>query len=219
MPKLTNAFCCRAQSSIGARLSLAFSLVAMAGLAGCGTTSSGGGLDKALEVVGLQRPAPAMPEKLPQANAPGARKVTLRLHAGDILNTSSDGRSLSVVARIYKLRDHTAFDRLSYDTLQDAATPGNAEWAREVVEVKEVVLTPGQRYEAVETVPPEAAYVAVAALFRAPAPQRWRFVFDSRAAERSGVTLGLHGCAISVAAGQALGVAPEMTRLAGVRCR
>lgn len=80
-------------------------------------------------------------------------------------------------------------------------------------------MTPGQKYEVVETMPPEAAYVAVAAMFRAPAPQRWRFVFDTQAAARGGLTLGLHGCAISVSNGQALGVAPEMTRLAGVRCR
>lgn len=207
------------QPSAWPSLNLALSLVAAAGLAGCGTTSSGGGIDKALEVVGLQRPAPAMPDRLPQSTSPRARKVTLRLHAGDILNTSSDGRSLSVVARIYKLRDHVVFDQLSYDALQDASAASNTGLAREVVEVKELVLTPGQKYEAIETLPPEAAYVAVAALFRAPAPQRWRFVFESQAAAHSGVTVGLHGCAISVAVGQAVGAAPEMTRLAGVRCR
>lgn len=219
MPTQTDVSSHRARSRSQPVRNLALSLVAAAGLAGCGTTSSGGGLDKALEVVGLQRPAPSLPESLPKPGGPSASKVTLRLHAGDVLNTSSDGRSLSVVARIYKLRDRTAFEQLSYDAVQEAASRANANWTRDVVEVKEVVLTPGQKYEVVETIPPEAAYVAVAAMFRAPAPQRWRFVFDTQVAARGGLTLGLHGCAISVATGQALGVAPETTRLAGVRCR
>lgn len=150
-------------------------------------------------------------------------KVTVRLHAGDVVNTTTDGRSLSVVARIYKLRDRTAFEQLSYEALQDtgasgARTGAQPDWARDVVETKEVVLAPGQRFEVVETVPPEAPYVAVVALFRAPAPQRWRFVFDTKAAGQTGLTLGVHACALSVAAGQPLGAAPDALRLAGVHC-
>jgi type VI secretion system protein VasD len=187
-------------------------------LGGCGTTSSSGGLDKALELVGLQRPAPTLPDQLPKLNAQLPTKITVRLHAGEVLNTSNDGRSLSVVARLYKLRDRTAFEQVSYADLQDLRPPSGADWQRDVIESKELVLTPGQRFESVETVPPEAGYVAVVALFRAPAAQRWRFVFDTKSASQSGLTLGLHGCAMSVAAGQALNAAPEMTRLAGVRC-
>ncbi len=143
----------------------------------------------------------------------------MRLHAGDVLNTTADGRSLSIVARIYKLRDRTAFEQISYDTLQESRASGaQSDWARDVVETKEVVLTPGQKFEVVETVPPEAPYVAVVALFRSPAPQRWRFVFDTKGAAQTGLTLGVHACALSVAAGQPIGAAPDSMRLAGVRC-
>lgn len=186
-------------------------------LGACGTTSSGGAVDKALEVVGLQRPPVAVPESVSKPAAPTPSKVTVRLHAGDVLNTTSDGRSLSVVARIYKLRDRVAFEQSSYETLQDPKG-GTTEWAKDVIEAKEVVLTPGQKYEVVETVPPEAGYVAVVALFRAPAPQRWRFVFETKSAAQTGLTLGVHGCALSVASGQPLNAAPETMRLAGVRC-
>ena len=144
----------------------------------------------------------------------------MRLHAGDILNTTTDGRSLSVVARIYKLRDRTAFEQVPYDALQEpraSSTP--PDWMRDVVEAKEIVLTPGQKFEVVETVPPEAPYVAVVALFRSPAPQRWRFVFDTKSAAQTGLTLGLHACAVSVAAGQPIGAIPDSMRLAGVRCQ
>lgn len=194
-------------------------LLALACIAGCGTTSSGGSLDSALGMVGLQRPAANAPESLPKRPEQSSSKVAIRLHAGDVLNTTPDGRSLSVVARIYKLRERTAFEQASYDTLQEQrSTASQAEWMRDVVESKEVILTPGQKFEVIETIPPEAPYVAVVAAFRAPAPQRWRFIFESKQAAQSGVTLGVHACALSVAAGQPVGVAPEVTRLAGVRC-
>jgi len=202
--------------------SLALRLIPVFGLgfvAGCGSTSSGGTLDSALGMVGLQRPSVAVPEGVPKRPDQSSSKVIIRLHAGDVLNTTPDGRSLSIVARLYKLRDRTAFEQASYEMLQDsrAAAP-QAEWMRDVVETKEIVLTPGQKFEAVETVPPEAAYIAVVASFRAPAPQRWRFIFETKQAAHTGLTLGLHACALSVAAGQPVGAALETTRLAGVRC-
>lgn len=191
-------------------------------LSGCGTTQSGGTVDKALDLVGLQRPSLTPPVTSTESlgkTAPVASKVTVRLHAGDVLNTTTDGRSLSVVARIYKLRDRTAFEQVSYDALQEPRASGaQTDWARDVVETKEIVLTPGQKFEVVETVPPEAPYVAVVALFRSPAPQRWRFVFDTKSAAQTGLTLGVHACALSVAAGQPIGAAPDSMRLAGVRC-
>ena len=57
------------------------------------------------------------------------------------------------------------------------------------------------------------------AQFRAPATGRWRFAFDTKAAEKTGITLGVHGCAMSVAAGEPVGTPPELLRLAGVQCR
>jgi type VI secretion system protein VasD len=196
-----------------------FSLLALACVTGCGSTGSGGSFDTALGMVGLQRPAVAVPAGLPKRPDQSPGKVTIRLHAGEVLNTTPDGRSLSIVARLYKLRDGTAFEQATYEMLQEGrAVASQAEWMRDVVETKEIVLTPGQKFEAIETMAPEVAYVAVVASFRAPAPQRWRFIFESRQAAQTGLTLGLHACALSVAAGQPVGVALETTRLAGVRC-
>jgi type VI secretion system protein VasD len=192
---------------------------------GCSATSDGSGmLDRGLQAVGLQRPQPQMPTLdgatggLPAGMPTLSRKITLRLHAGDVLNTDVDGRSLSVVARIYKLRDKTAFEAAPYADFQELKPAKPPEFAADVVDVKELVLTPGKQYDVIETVGIDAPYFAVVALFRAPAQQRWRFVFDSKAAASSGVTMGVHACALSVSAGQALDMAPEMLRVAGVGC-
>lgn len=197
----------------------------LAGVAGCSSTSNGSGvLDQTLQAIGLQKPQPEMPtldgvsDSIPRSMPSMARKITLRLHAGQILNIDGNGRSLSVVTRIYKLRDKTAFAAAPYGDFQDLKPAKAPEFAADIVAVKEIVLTPGKQYDVIETVGGDAPYFAVVALFRAPSPHRWRFVFESKAASATGVTLGVHACALSVSAGQALDVAPETLRVAGVSC-
>jgi type VI secretion system protein VasD len=202
------------------RQCLIAALAGAAVLTGCATGGSGaetGLLDKALQAVGLSKPP--LPE-VPISELPTlSRKVPLRLHAGDLLNTDPAGRSLSLVARVYKLRDSAAFMQATDEALQAATPPRDAPFIQDIVEVREVVMTAGLRHEVVETMPPQAKYLAVVALFRAPADARWRFVFESKAAAESGVTLGLHACAMSVAQGQPLNATQESQRLAGVICK
>ena len=184
-------------------------------LAGC---ASGGIVDKGLELVGLKKPEPpaGLDVELPKIEL--QRKVTLRIHAGQLLNTDGSGRALSLVTRIYKLRSTSQFNQATYAmfTVTGAERPAFFE---DVISVQEVVLTPGQKYEVVETLPTDTTHLAVVALFRAPDSQRWRFVFEARAAAKAGITLGAHGCALSVAQGEPIGVQPDALRLAGVQCR
>lgn len=105
----------------------------------------------------------------------------------------------------------------TYESLRDAADAA-PKMIDEVVEVREVVLAPGERHEAVEAMPEGATHIAVVALLRSPDPQRWKFVFDARDAARTGLVIGLHACAMSVAQGAPLGVPPEARHLAGMRC-
>ncbi len=185
-------------------------------LAGC---ASGGLIDKSLELVGLKKPEPPAgidPELALAKLQP--RQVTLRIHAGQVLNTDATGRTLSLVTRIYMLRATTQFSQATYPMFSSNSADKPA-FTEEVVSVKEVVLTPGQKYERVEPVPLQASHIAVVALFRAPDSQRWRFVFETKPAMKSGITIGAHGCALSVAAGEPLDVPPESLRLAGVQCR
>ncbi len=202
------------------RLGLPVALLAALSMVACATGGAGadtGLLDKALQAVGLSKPP--LPE-VPVTDLPTlSRKVALRMHAGDLLNTDPKGTSLALVARVYKLRDSGAFTQATYDALQAATPPRDAPFVQDIVEMREVVLQAGQRHEVVETMPPQAKYLAVVALFRAPADARWRFVFETKAAAETGVTLGLHACAMSVAQGQPLNATLESQRLAGVICK
>lgn len=198
-------------------------VVALAiGLGGCATSPSGSGgggglISSTLEMLGLKSPD-IPPEVASAALPPQPKKLALRVHAGEQLNTDPQKRSLSIVVRIYKLRAANAFLAAPYKAFGNADAEKLA-FGNDLIEVRELVLTPGQRHEVLETMPLESSHLAVVALFRAPAEGRWRFAFKVKDAEKSGVTLGLHGCAMSVAAGVPDGAAPEVLRLAGVNCQ
>jgi type VI secretion system protein VasD len=175
-------------------------------------------VDKALQTVGLQKP-PAVDTLAQLPPLPLHTSVTLRVHAGEVLNTDGSGRSLALVARVYKLKAAEAFLKTPYEAFQgDTARHKELPFGQDVLDVREVVLTPGQKLEGIEKLGLDAKAIAVVALFRAPAGQRWRFVFDTKAAASTGITLGVHACALSVAQGQPLDTPPENLRLAGVRC-
>lgn len=193
-------------------------------LVACGSAPSKadkdpGLLDAALKVVGLQRAeektaAAAMPDMA----LPKLRPATLplRLHAGHVLNTDGQGRSLPLIAKVYHLRAADAFLQAPYAAFGDEARE-KAALRGDLVDAREVLLKPGARHEAVQALSPEVRYIGVVGLFRAPAEHRWRFALDTEASS-GGIVLGAHGCALSVAQGTPVGAAPETTRLAGVQC-
>jgi type VI secretion system protein VasD len=170
------------------RRMLLLGLIALAGCAG-GTSIAGA----ALEATGLRKPAEAVDAQKPPRN------IALKLHAGAGLNADVKGNPLALVARIYKLRQSAAFEQAPYDTFLDASKEKEA-FGADLLEVKEVILIPGQHYEVSEKVSRDAAFVGVVALFHSPSPQRWRLAFSSAEAEKTGITIGVHGCALSVGA-------------------
>ncbi len=156
--------------------------------------------------------SPELPEAL---QAP--RQVALHLQAAQRLNVSAAGQSLALIVRIYKLRQNNTFENAPFAAFLD---PGSEKQllGTDLLEVREVTMVPGRQLDLDEKVSREAGYIGVVALFRAPAPQGWRAAFRSADAERSGVTVGLLACALSVGGGaQAIGTAP--TAAVPVRCQ
>ena len=185
------------------RLARATALLLLASSqAGCAGGAIGSLANAALQMAGVTKPPP----ELPDAQKP-PRNVSIRLHAAQRLNTDADGRPLALVARIYKLRQSAAFEQAPYDSFLDAQRE-KAALGADLMEVKEVLLVPGQRYEVQEKVSKEAYFIGVVALFRAPAAQRWRATFAAADAEQGGITVGLHACALSVS-GMAAPSAPR----------
>lgn len=195
-------------------------------VAGCASSPKGDGLlDKALELVGLQKLEPPAPPQvqapapiiqLPAPpEAPKPTKMPLRIHAGTKLNVGASQQSLALLVKVYHLKSHEAFLREPYERF----TSGQPYGGPEVVLAREVILLPGQHYEVEEVLAPEVTHLAVVGLFQRPGAFRWRFVFDAKESARQGVTLGAHQCALSVTQGRVVGAAPELQRLAGSVCQ
>ena len=158
-------------------------------LAGC-AGAAGQLPDRLLETAGLRKPPP-----LPEAQLP-PRKVALRLHAAKRLNLDPRGQPLALLVRIYKLRQRTAFDQAPYSAFLSPQAEREALGA-DLLDVRELTLVPGQQLELDEKLAREAGWLGVVALFHSPRPQGWRLAFAATEAERGGVTIGLHACAMS----------------------
>jgi type VI secretion system protein VasD len=201
-------------------------LFAAVALSGCASVQSGAqkfseGLgnmgEKALETIGFKKPEVPQTPELPESAKP-ARTMALRLAASDSLNVDPSGRSLSLVVRVYKLRSATAFLNAPQETFGNTNKEKET-LADELIESREFVLLPGQQQRISERWAREATHVGVVALFRAPAPQRWRYAFELENFQLGdGLVLGAHACALSVAAGQPVGVPASALKLSTSLC-
>jgi type VI secretion system protein VasD len=189
-----------------ALLMLAFTFTSA--LPGCGNAPHGSFANAALGAVGLRKAA-----GLPESQQP-PRNVPLRLHAATRLNVNERGQPLALAVRLYKLRQKDAFEEAPYATFLDPQQERERLGA-DLLDVREIMLVPGQRYEVTERVAREAGHVGIVALFHNPAAGHWRTTVSSAEAERNGVNIGLHACAMSVA-GRAIGGA---SALGSVRCQ
>jgi type VI secretion system protein VasD len=182
-------------------------------LSGCG--GNGSLVDGALQASGLRKPAP--PEASQLATQLQPRKVALHLHAAPRLNLDARGQSLALLVRVYALRGSGAFNQAPYAAFLSPEAE-RAALGADLVDAREVMMVPGQHVDLDESLAREAGYLGVVALFRTPPRQGWRVAFAASDAEKAGVTLGLHACALSVGQGApASGTAAPP--LALVRCQ
>ncbi|WP_429499100.1 type VI secretion system lipoprotein TssJ [Robbsia andropogonis] len=159
--------------------------------AGVGLIGTAG--SAALQAVGIGKPPVPDSQKPP-------RQITLTLDAGTNLNAGTSKRGVALVVRLYALKDPTSFQQAPFDTFLDPDKEKQV-LGQDLIQVREVTLIPGQRYTSTEKVPYEAGAFGVVALFRQPATQRWRLVFDPKKSEKSGILIGMHACAMTVTAG------------------
>jgi type VI secretion system protein VasD len=182
------------------------SLFACVLLAGCAGGAGSAGL---LETVGIRKPPP-----VPEAQLP-PRSVAMRLHAAKRLNVDARGQPLALLVRVYKLRQRTTFEQAPYAAFLSPQAERETLGA-DLLEVKELTLVPGQQLELNEKLSRDAGWIGVVALFHAPLAQGWRLAFAAPEAERAGVSIGLHACAMSAGASGTPGASKPLSL---VRCQ
>jgi type VI secretion system protein VasD len=175
--------------------------------------------DKALSAVGLKKPD--APDTSDMPNVPDSalpdRRITWRIFASDSLNVDANGKPLGLVLRLYKLKSPDAFLQAPVDAFGDPAKE-KAALNDDLVAARELQLLPGQHYEATDKVPRDARYVGIVAMFRNPVPGRWRYAFSAAAADKTGLSIGAHACAMSIQIGEAIGQAASTVRSVAMPC-
>jgi type VI secretion system protein VasD len=113
--------------------------------------------------------------------------------AEQIINRDINGKSLSVVVRLYQLKEKNEFTRLTFDAV--ASGKSDAElFPQEMVARTEVVLVPGATQKLTDKLMPEAKYVGVVGFFRRPDAQNWRFLVDADDVRSKGLSFAVQDC-------------------------
>jgi len=165
-------------------------ILMLSGCAAAGTAAAVANV--AMKVAGIEK----KPE-VPDAEKPPLN-VNIALQASNELNTDEHGKPLALVTKIYKLRQKGAFNNATYNTFLSAEEE-KAVLGADLLEVKEVVLIPGQLYEVDEKITREAYHVGVVALFRSPYGQHWRTTFAPVDVEKDGVKVHFYSCGLALA--------------------
>jgi type VI secretion system protein VasD len=148
-----------------------------------------------------------------------AKTVALRLEGARNLNAGENGQGLATVVRLYQLRNQHTFLATPYANF-GAPEKEQQAMGTDLLDVRELILSPGQIFDLKEKMSGEAEYLGVVALFRVPAPRRWRFAFAAADAARSGVTVGVHTCAMTATALSPVGMTlADAALLSSVKCR
>lgn len=175
----------------GSAPSSASNTVSQADDAATQANAATGTIERMMQAVGLAKPKPP---------APTEQQLPLRIFTAQNLNAGRGRKALALVVKVYHLRSLDRFEQTPFDDFLDK-TRTQAALGDDLIDSREMLLLPDQRYISTEHMPLDARYLGFVALFRAPAAERWRFAYDVKRSTASGITLGVHACAMSSTAG------------------
>ncbi|MGP1666974.1 MAG: type VI secretion system lipoprotein TssJ [Rhodanobacter sp.] len=149
---------------------------------------------------------------------PTEKQIPLRIFTAQNLNAGAGSKPLALVVKVYHLRSLERFKQTPFDDFLDKSKT-EAALGADLIDSREMLLLPEQRYISTEHMPLDTRYLGFVALFRAPAAQRWRFAYELSSSMESGITLGVHSCAMSSTAGALVTELPDDAgALSSVHC-
>jgi type VI secretion system protein VasD len=98
-------------------------------------------------------------------------QVSMVLNAGADLNPDQNGQPLSVVVRVYQLKDKGRLESADYNAILKSERETLSD---DLVERQERVVQPGTQEMLEISANPAARYLGIVALFRNPAGDMWR---------------------------------------------
>lgn len=129
--------------------------------------------------------------------ASGPKTYEIRGEADPVVNRDVSGAPLSVVVRVYQLKDAQEFSKLTFDTLA-GGRPEAELLGAELLEKNEVVLVPGNKHTSTDKLREDTRYVGVVAFFRKPDPHYWRYLIDADKVRSDGLSFRAADCYLSL---------------------
>ncbi len=106
-------------------------------------------------------------------------KVKMNVTVSTQTNPDSMNRPLSVVTKLYQLRDKSGFEQLSLPELSGGSFEDEM-LAKDLVSKQELVFIPGQDKWFDLDISPATQYIGVLAMYRKPDLNRWKLLFKVR---------------------------------------
>lgn len=125
--------------------------------------------------------------------ASSPKQYAIRGDADPVLNRDINGKSLSVVVRVYQLRDAQEFSKLTFDTLA-SGRPESDFLGNALLDKTDVVIIPGGSYENSQKLLDETKFVGIVAFFRKPDPYYWRQLADAETVRSDGLSFKVQDC-------------------------
>jgi type VI secretion system protein VasD len=199
----------------GRFFSLFVALIAVL-ISGCSSMS---GVQLATSAVGLVLEATGVIKKDTGDPTKKLTDLSVKIFGGEQLNTTSSGKSLSLVMKVYILRAPERLKTLTYPQIATAEGEKEA-LGDELVSVREITVIPGKSYDLTLKVPGDATTIGIVGMFRAPYSQRWKLGFDAKQSFDSGIIVGAHACALTASKGALItDISPgSVQSLVGVQC-
>ncbi|UXY14573.1 type VI secretion system lipoprotein TssJ [Chitiniphilus purpureus] len=135
--------------------------------------------------------------------ASGPKEYPISGTADPIINRDISGKPLSIVVRLYQLKDKNEFNRLTFDTAASGKSDTEL-FGSEFVARTELQLIPGATQNVTDQLQPEAKYLGVIGFFRKPDAQNWRFLVDADAVRSKGLAFVVQDCYLRLVKPQAL---------------
>jgi type VI secretion system protein VasD len=126
-------------------------------------------------------------------------RVTMVLAAGADLNPDQSGQALSVVVRVYQLKDKGRLENADYNAILKSERETLSD---DLLERQERVVQPGTQEMMEITAHAQARYIGFVALFRNPAGDTWRRIVPVAQSKTQKINLTLREQTLEVTSGK-----------------
>ena len=129
--------------------------------------------------------------------AVGPVPYNIRADADPVINRDTTGNPLSVVIRLYQLKQRKEFNQLTFDLISSNRSDAEL-FGDSLLKRSEIVLVPGTSHGSTETLLADTKYLGVVAFFRRPDAHYWRFLIDADQIRKRGLSFRVRDCYLTL---------------------